>query len=345
MSEGDLTEQVVEAVKVTESEDPTTSIDASEGTSTEVAAESQDKEIECTEETKTSDSEGKEATPATCSTDKAALSVPTDGETGKQEQSDEQHDTSNKRSADELEPEQKSKKAKSENAMVFKMLCPFWCAGAVIGTKGTNLRQLKEETGCVIRITRNHENFPMTSERVVSMKGDVESIKKVIQSVQDKIRTDKPPPNAPSKDNTKRKGCMKLVVSVSSAGRIIGKGGEQTKKLQTLHGVHVDVMKTADLPPGLNESVITISGQDNERIDNCMADVVALVSEDTRANLNYFVNYADFSQNRPAPPHQFGGWGGPPGPNQYPPMWGGQRQNFNQNFRDQYARPGGFHRR
>ena len=342
MSEAGQAEQTVKATPVAESENPATTTDTPAERTTEVTAESEDKQTEKTDETKTSDSEDKTAS-ATGSAEEPAVPAPTDTETGKQ--SDEQNETSNKRSADELEPEQKSKKAKSENAMVFKMLCPFWCAGAVIGTKGVNLRQMKEETGCVIRITRNHENFPMTSERVVSMKGDVESIKKVIQSVQHKIRTDKPPPNAPSKDNTKRKGCMKLVVSVSSAGRIIGKGGEQTKKLQSLHGVHVDVMKTADLPPGLNESVITISGEDNERIDNCMADIVALVAEDTRANLNYFVNYADFSQNRQPPPHQFGGWGGPPGPQHFPPMWGGQRQNFNQNFRDQYSRPGGFHRR
>lgn len=270
-----------------------------------------------------------------------------------EKQAESNEPSGNKRAAEELEPEEKCKKPKTENLLVFKMLCPFWCAGAVIGTKGEHIRQLKEETGCVIRITKNHENFPMTSERVVSIRGEEESIKKVILAVQNKIRNDRPPPNAPSKDNSKRKGCMKLVVSVSSAGRIIGKGGEQTKKLQTLHGVHVDVMKTADLPPGLKESVVTISGDDNDKVDNCMTDVLALVSEDKRANLNYNVDYSSFGQNKQHPgpvarqPNQYGGWGGAPQsapqPHYYPPQWGGNygnHQPYNQNYRDHHARGG-----
>ena len=270
-----------------------------------------------------------------------------------EKQAESNEPSGNKRAAEELEPEEKCKKPKTENLLVFKMLCPFWCAGAVIGTKGEHIRQLKEETGCVIRITKNHENFPMTSERVVSIRGEEESIKKVILAVQNKIRNDRPPPNAPSKDNSKRKGCMKLVVSVSSAGRIIGKGGEQTKKLQTLHGVHVDVMKTADLPPGLKESVVTISGDDNDKVDNCMTDVLALVSEDKRANLNYNVDYSSFGQNKQQPvarqsgPNQYGGWGGAPQsapqPHYYPPQWGGNygnHQPYNQNYRDHHARGG-----
>ncbi|XP_063694949.1 RNA-binding protein Pasilla-like [Bolinopsis microptera] len=270
-----------------------------------------------------------------------------------EKQAESNEPSGNKRAAEELEPEEKCKKPKTENLLVFKMLCPFWCAGAVIGTKGEHIRQLKEETGCVIRITKNHENFPMTSERVVSIRGEEESIKKVILAVQNKIRNDRPPPNAPSKDNSKRKGCMKLVVSVSSAGRIIGKGGEQTKKLQTLHGVHVDVMKTADLPPGLKESVVTISGDDNDKVDNCMTDVLALVSEDKRANLNYNVDYSSFGQNKQhsgpvaRQPNQYGGWGGAPQsapqPHYYPPQWGGNygnHQPYNQNYRDHHARGG-----
>ena len=43
--------------------------------------------------------------------------------------------------------------------------------------------------------------------------------------VQDKIREDKPPPNAKSIDvagNKKRKGCLKLVVTNNMTGKIIG---------------------------------------------------------------------------------------------------------------------------
>ena len=200
-----------------------------------------------------------------------------------------------KRVRKNIESQEGAKKIRAESQIVFKMLCPYWAAPAVIGTKGAGLKQITEDTECMIKLSKNHENFPMTNERVVSIRGLIYKIKRAICQVQNKIRNDEPPPNAPYRDNSHRKNCLKLVVSVSSAGRVIGKGGSKTKELQANHDVHISVMRTTEMVPGLKESVMTLTG-DKSNVDRCAWDIIDLVSEDVRADLDFDLDYSLFNQ-------------------------------------------------
>lgn len=202
-------------------------------------------------------------------------------------------DNSRKRPADDDSEDRQNKSRRT--GYIIKMLCPFWCAGAVIGTGGDEIKQLKEKTGVSIKVSKNFENFPTTNERVVSLQGDLDPIKECILHVQDKIRNDQPPTNAPQRDNSKRKGCLKLVVAGTSAGRIIGKGGSRAKQFKHDLNVHINVTKASELPRGLDESPVTLEGESAD-IDTCLREIVDLIAEDPNARMEWNVNYGDYNE-------------------------------------------------
>ena len=181
-----------------------------------------------------------------------------------------------------------------------------------------------------MKVSKSGENFPTTNERVVTFQGEVEGIKECILFVQDKIRNDKPPATAKPRDNSKRKGCMKLVIAARSAGKVIGKGGERVKQFKTDHNVHINITKSRDLPYGLEESPVVLEGE-AEGVDNCAKEIVDLVTEDERDKMEWNVYYSDFGFDE--------GYYGPPGGG-----YGGRGGGYDQGYGGGYGGGGGGYR-
>jgi len=176
---------------------------------------------------------------------------------------------------------------------IIKMLCPFYSAGAIIGDGGKEIKSIKENMGINIQVSKKEVRFPGTDERVVTLQGECETIKKVVKHIQDLIRNDKPPPSAKSVDvegNEKRKRALKLVVADTSAGRIIGKGGETIKALKERYAVAVNTSKKGDTPPGLDERIVSVEG-DHDEVDNCVKEMVETICGDRQARMLWFVDY------------------------------------------------------
>lgn len=176
---------------------------------------------------------------------------------------------------------------------IIKMLCPFYSAGAIIGDGGKEIKSIKESMGINIQVSKKEVRFPGTDERVVTLQGECETIKKVIKHIQDLIRNDKPPPSAKSVDvegNEKRKRALKLVVADTSAGRIIGKGGETIKALKDKYAVAVNTSKKGDTPPGLDERIVSVEG-DHEEVDKCVEEMIETICGDRQAKMQWFVDY------------------------------------------------------
>ena len=209
---------------------------------------------------------------------------------------------------------------KSVDEHIIKMLCPFWCAGAIIGTKGQGVKDLKEESCCDLKITQNFDNFPGTNERIVSLRGTIDRLKNIITIIQDKIRNDKPPADsAKPRNNDIRKGCLKLIVPYTAIGVIIGKEGQTTKELEEEHAVVLDVMKTVEAPYGLRENIVTIKG-DADKSYECMSHILDMIlGVKGQALMRWDVDYQryanSFSSRRgkmrggyrsaPPPPHPY----------------------------------------
>ena len=183
---------------------------------------------------------------------------------------------------------------------VIKILCPYYCTGAVIGTKGAAIDQIKQESGTNIQVSKGAARFPKTDERVIAISGELEGQMKVIQFVQDKIRTEKPSPQAKGVRFDKvdaRKSICKIVVSDQSVGKLIGKGGANVNRLKDDHQVKITMTKPADAVPGLSERIVAVEG-DDKGVDNCVADVIKEVYEDDRVNMDYNLDYNQFQMDR-----------------------------------------------
>jgi len=189
-------------------------------------------------------------------------------------------------------------KKERRSGKVIKVLCPYYCTGAVIGTKGAAINQIKEESNTNIQVSKGAARFPRTDERVIAVSGELDGLMKVIAFVQDKIRTEKPSPQAKGVKFDRvdaRKRICKIVVSDSSIGKLIGKGGANVNKLKDDNNVKIHMMKPADAIPGLNERVVTVEGEDKD-VDKCIAEMVADVFENERGGLDYNLDYSQFQE-------------------------------------------------
>ena len=191
-------------------------------------------------------------------------------------------------------------KRRSHGKPMIKMLCPYYCAGAIIGKGGETIKELMDKTECDVKISKNDERFPTTSERVISVQGDQSSVEECIIFCQDKIRKDQPPPNAKSEShaiNAKRKEACKLVVSDTSAGRIIGKGGQRIKDMKNDYSVDINITRKDELPRGFDERCVSVEGEEGN-VDNCVKEIIKLVCEDESASMEWHVFYNDWSDRR-----------------------------------------------
>jgi len=184
---------------------------------------------------------------------------------------------------------------------IVKMLCPFFCAGAIIGKGGETIKALKDKTGATVKVSKNDERFPTTSERVISIQGEAAAIEECVLFCQEKIRKDEPPEHAKRDggDQSKRvrKESCKLVVADTSAGRIIGKGGQRIKDMKNDYNVTVNITRKDETPSGLNERIVSIEGEDSN-VDNCIKEVVKTITEDDTAVMEWNVYYNDFNDDR-----------------------------------------------
>eukprot|EP00116_Pleurobrachia_bachei_P002122 sb/3462384/ len=184
----------------------------------------------------------------------------------------------------------------SRTEKVIKILCPYYCTGAVIGTKGANIDRIKSESGTNIQVSKGQARFPKTDERVVAISGNYEGHLKVIEFVNNLVRTEKPSSQARNVDLQKvelRRTVCKLIVSEQSVGRLIGKAGANVSRLISEHGVNVKIWKQGDAVEGLIERIVEIDGKD-ENVDNCIREVVKDVFEDERGGLDYNLDYNQF---------------------------------------------------
>ena len=188
------------------------------------------------------------------------------------------------------------KQMKSGN--IIKMLCPFYSAGAVIGEKGCHFKQMKEDADCSIDITKQTVRYPDTDERVITIQGETENLIKVVKLIQDKIRDDKIPShvkNIDPKANDKRKEVCKVVVSESTLGALIGKGGENVNRIKDTHNVTIEIQKKTNAIPGLSERLVSVTG-DYDKVDDCVAEIITQVVDDDRHHMQHYIDYAKFNR-------------------------------------------------
>uniref|UniRef100_A0AC34QHX4 K Homology domain-containing protein n=1 Tax=Panagrolaimus sp. JU765 TaxID=591449 RepID=A0AC34QHX4_9BILA len=138
-----------------------------------------------------------------------------------------------------------SKKAHMSDAEVqIKILIPAAAVGALIGKGGESMRNLKNESGCRVQMSKTQEVYHNTNERICLVKGKVASCMMVVQTILDRIK--EKADNSGHTDPYDLKGIdrskeMKLIVPNTSAGMVIGKSGASIKEIRESTGASIQM--------------------------------------------------------------------------------------------------------
>jgi len=188
----------------------------------------------------------------------------------------------------------------------FKILIPSFAAGAIIGKGGETIAQIQKDTGARIKMSKASDFYPGTQERVCLITGTVEGITQVHNFIMEKIMekpdpSAAPPPPLPpgtSSSSASKEGLpydrhkqVKVLVPNTTAGMIIGKGGNFIKTIKDDAGVYIQIsQKSKDL--SLQERCITIAGEvDQTRMAVSM--IIEKIVEDPQSSSCPNISYAD----------------------------------------------------
>ncbi|XP_029729895.2 RNA-binding protein Pasilla isoform X2 [Aedes albopictus] len=179
----------------------------------------------------------------------------------------------------------------------FKTLVPSVAAGAIIGKGGETIASLQKDAGARVKMSKAHDFYPGTSERVCLISGTVEGILTVLDFIIDKIR-EKPDmtkalTDADAKQAADRDKQVKVLVPNSTAGMIIGKAGAYIKQIKEESGSYVQIsQKPKELT--LQERCITIIGEKENNKIACKM-ILQKIVEDPSSGSCLNVSYADIN--------------------------------------------------
>lgn len=178
----------------------------------------------------------------------------------------------------------------------FKVLVPSMVAGAIIGKGGETIAQLQKDTGARVKMSKSHDFYPGTTERACLITGSVDGIMVVLDFIMDKIK-EKPelvkpfPEGVDTKMPQDRDKQVKILVPNSTAGMIIGKGGNYIKQIKEQSGSYVQISQKAK-ELSLQERCITVVGEKDNNKKACLM-ILQKVVDDPQSGSCPNVSYAD----------------------------------------------------
>ncbi|MBA0569079.1 hypothetical protein Golob_006536 [Gossypium lobatum] len=113
-----------------------------------------------------------------------------------------------------------------EKPMYIRFLVSNAVAGSVIGKGGSTITEFQSKSGARIQLSRNHETFPGTSDRIIMVSGAIDDILKAMELILAKLFDEL---NVEDNEDVGPRTKVRLIVPNSSCGSIIGKGGATIK--------------------------------------------------------------------------------------------------------------------
>ncbi|XP_056021752.1 RNA-binding protein Pasilla-like isoform X16 [Ostrea edulis] len=182
----------------------------------------------------------------------------------------------------------------------LKILVPSIAAGAIIGKGGETIAQVQKEAGARVKMSKANDFYPGTTERVCLIMGAVEAVKRVHCFIMEKIR-EKPDPNPKPEETNKnfeRHRQVKILVPNSTAGMVIGKGGNYIKQIKEESGAYIQISQKSK-ETNLPERCITVAGTLNGgEVDNnrkAVELILQKIVEDPQSGSCPNISYADYT--------------------------------------------------
>ncbi|KOC61975.1 RNA-binding protein Nova-1 [Habropoda laboriosa] len=178
----------------------------------------------------------------------------------------------------------------------LKVLVPGVAAGAIIGKGGDTIAQLQKDTGARVKMSKSHDFYPGTTERVCLITGSLEAIMAVMEFIMDKIR-EKPDLTLKTtvdfesgKTSAERDKQVKIVfiffVSIYTESIL-----KIFKQIKEESGSYIQISQKAK-DVSLQERCITVIG-DKENNRTALMMILAKVADDPQSGTCTNVSYAD----------------------------------------------------
>lgn len=152
-------------------------------------------------------------------------------------------------------------------------------AGSVIGKGGATINEFQSQSGARIQLSRNHEYFPGTSDRIIALSGTIKEVLTAFHLILSKILSEA------EKDNGQdmKPNQVRLIVPNLVCGAIIGKGGATIKSFVEESNASIKLSPLEQSILGVHDRIITIIGNLDQQL-RAVALVVSKVAEDPNYN-------------------------------------------------------------
>ncbi|KAL5995208.1 hypothetical protein ACLOJK_025266 [Asimina triloba] len=125
-----------------------------------------------------------------------------------------------------------------EKSTYVRFLVSNAAAGSVIGKGGVTVTGFQSQSGARIQLSRNHEFFPGTSDRIIMITGTFDEIVKAMELILAKLLSEA----REDGDDIDPRLKVRLIVPNNCCGGIIGKGGS-TINIQR-EGIWIEKIKS-----------------------------------------------------------------------------------------------------
>ncbi|KAB2063437.1 hypothetical protein ERO13_A10G200400v2 [Gossypium hirsutum] len=163
-----------------------------------------------------------------------------------------------------------------EKATYIRFLVSNAAAGSVIGKGGSTITDFQSRSGARIQLSRNHEFFPGTSDRIIMVSGTVDEVLKVMELILGKLLNEL---NIEENDDVEPRTKVRLVVPNSSCGSLIGKGGATIKSFIEESQAGIKISPQDNNFNGLNDRLVTLTGTLDEQM-RAIELILSKLSED-----------------------------------------------------------------
>uniref|UniRef100_A0A2C9JK19 K Homology domain-containing protein n=1 Tax=Biomphalaria glabrata TaxID=6526 RepID=A0A2C9JK19_BIOGL len=181
----------------------------------------------------------------------------------------------------------------------LKILVPSVAAGAIIGKGGETIAQIQKEAGARVKMSKANDFYPGTTERICLIMGAPDAVRQVNNFIMEKIR-EKPEsnPTTPTKpddakNNFERHRQVKILIPNSTAGMIIGKGGNYIKQIKEESGAYVQISQKSK-ETNLPERCVTVAGELDANM-KAMDLILQKIVEDPQSSSCPNISYADYT--------------------------------------------------
>lgn len=152
-------------------------------------------------------------------------------------------------------------------------------AGSVIGKGGATICELQAQSGAKIQLSRNHEYFPGTTDRVVLLSGTTDQIMAAFKLILSKIHGE-------AEELESKANQIRLVFPHMFCGAIIGKGGATIRTFMEDSRAAIKLSSPEQATQGFQDRIVSVAGTFDEQLH-----AVTLITKKISEDANY-VQYA-----------------------------------------------------